>query len=302
MVLLVGLVFMVAFRFRPRHERSPFSFLGAAPGMSVGELRDVVVNKRKGTVECHPEFDAYQNCAIRFKPDAGPLTAIVDPGQRVIVVHAADMRALDTLHAQADSDQQSWSRVAGGESVPPLVAIGDTGAVRWTSIDHRFTAEQHFASTDDRPTQVILVDTKGVEELAARSSAAAERAKQSGWVAPTAEEASKAAEEQRANRQSNYDAMVSTIRELPDFETAHWNQFRSYTDNVGALPGLAIVGGTHLEILTATDSGWTAKSSNPALPRLSCVAAGGRVPAADQPFTAAGRSVSSGGVTCDPLP
>ena len=303
-VLLFGLVFMVAFRFRPNHDHSPFLLFGAAPGMSVGQLRDEIVNKRHGTVECHPEFDVYQSCALKFSPDPGVLLAVVDPGKRVIVLHGVSVVGLETLHAEADSAQQSWSRVTSGESVPPLYQIGDTGAVRWTSSDHRWTAEQHFSGTEDpdRATQVILVDTKGVEQLVARSAPAAERAKQSGWLAPTEEEASAALQERRANRRSDYGGLATTLSELGDFETAHWNEHHRYTDNVGELPGMFVIAGTHLEILSASDSGWTAKAANPAFPGASCIAVGGRVPAGDTPVTAQGRGISASGVICDPMP
>ena len=302
--LLMGLFFMVAFRFRPGRDRSPFSFFGVAPGMSLGQLRDIA-DKQHGSIECHPDYDVYQYCVVKVMPSPGLLSAVVDPSKRVIVLHAVTVVGLEGLHVEADSVRSSWSRVAEGQSVPPLVVIGDTGAVRWTSVDRRWTAEQHFNGRHDpdQATQVILVDTKGVEQLVAKSGKAADDAKRSGWIAPTAEDAAAAMEERKANRKSDYGALATTLSQLGDFETAHWNEHRTYTDNVGALPGIFISAGTILEIVTATDSGWTAKASNPDFPGLSCVAAGGRVPAIDLPATVGGRSISSAsGVACDPLP
>ena len=97
--------------------------------------------------------------------------------------------------------------------------------------------------------------------------------------------------------------MATTLTQLGDFESAHYNAHHTYTDNVADLGGMFIVGATHLEILTATDSGWTAKASLPGYPHSSCVAVGGRVPTTDMPVTAGGHSMTSAsGVTCDPLP
>lgn len=304
-VLLVGLVFMVAFRFRPRHERSPFSFLGVAPGMSLGQLRDEIVDRRRGTIECHPDYDVYQYCALKLMPSPGLLSAVVDPSKHVVVLHAVNVVGLEGLHVAADSARIEWSHVASAQSVPPLAQIGDTGAVRWTSPDQRFTAEQHFSGRHDpdEATQVILVDTKGVEALAAKSSKAADDAKRSGWIAPTADEAAAAMEERRANRQSDYGALATTLAQLGEFETAHWNEHHAYTDNLGDLSGIFVPEGARLEILTATDSGWTAKASSPDFPGASCVALGGRVPGPDLPATAGGRGISSAnGIACDPLP
>lgn len=303
-LLLSALCIMVAFRFRPGRERSPFSFYGVAPGMSVGQMRDEV-GKRHGNVECHSAFDVYERCVLNLLPTSGEVVAIADQGRRLIVLQAVATGESEGLHAEADSARQAWSRVALVQSVPPLVEIGDTGAVRWTSSDQRWTAEQHFSGQldPDPATHVILVDTRGLDRLTARSSQAEQEAKESGWTPPTAEEASAALAERKANRSSNYGALALALAQLSDFETAHFNEHHSYTDNVGELHGMVIPGTTHLEIMTASDSGWTAKASSPEFPGVSCVAAGGRVPVAEVPVTLHGRSAStSSGVVCDPMP
>jgi hypothetical protein len=62
-------------------------------------------------------------------------------------------------------------------------------------------------------------------------------------------------------------------------------------------------GATRLEILSATDSGWTARTTHPAFPGLSCVAYGGHVPASDWPVTQKGKSITFvEGSACDELP
>jgi len=303
-VLLCALFSMIAFRFRPGRERSPFSLFGMTPGMSLGQLRDVVA-RRNRVLECHATFDVYQRCFVHVQGSSGMLVAIVDPSNRVIIVHGLTMGESEELHAEADSVRASWSHVAPGKSVPPLVGIGDTGAVRWTSIDERWTAEQHFSGQEDPDpaTQVILVDTKGLDRLVARSNQAEQEAKASGWTPPTAEEAQAAIAELKANRVSDYRALATSLSQLSEFETAYRNEHQSYTDNIAALQGMVVPGHTLLEIPIATDSGWTAKASTPAIQKVSCIATGGRVSASDLPVTAQGRGItSSSGVICDPMP
>lgn len=303
--LILGVVLMFLYRLSPRHERSPFALFGVSPGMSVGELRKAVVKERGGTMDCRVDFGSYQYCALKYSPDPGMVAAVLDPSKNVIVVEAVSVVGLEGLYAQADSAQAAWNRVAQAVAVPPLVEAGDTGAVRWTSSNRRWTAETHFNGTRDPdvPNRVMLVDTKGVEQLAAGSDQGAEDAKRNGWIPPTEEEVATALEKRRSDRKSTYGAMATTLSQLGDFETAHFNAHHAYTDNVAELPGLFIIGGTNLEIISATDSGWVAKASLPNFPGVSCVAIGGKVAQIDWPVTAGGRSLSSPyGVTCDPMP
>lgn len=304
-VLIVALVVMVGYRFRPGHERSPFALFGTTPGMSLAELRRVVTKDHRGTVNCRQELDVYQYCVLKYDPDPGFVSAVVDPAGRVVVVHAVTVAGLDGLQAETESAQMAWSRVAKGVSVPPLVEISDTGAVRWASPNHRWTAELHFSGyrDPDVATQVILVDTKGVEQLAARSPQGAERAKRSGWIPPTASEALASFETYREERVSTYGAMMTSLTMLRDGETGYWNAHHAYTDNASELGGMFILGGTNLEILSATDSGWTARATHAAFPGLSCVAYGGHVPAVDWPVTAHGKRITwVEGSVCDSLP
>ena len=304
-VLIVALVVMVGYRFRPGHERSPFALFGAAPGMSLTELRKVVTKDHGGMVNCRKELDVYQYCVVKYAPDPGFVSAVVDPAGRVIVVHAVAVMGLDGLETETESAQAAWNRVAHGISVPPLVEISDTGAVRWISPNQRWTAELHFSGyrDPDVATQVILVDTKGVGSLASRSPEGAERAKRSGWIPPTASEALASYETHREERLSSYGDMATSLGMLRDREAGFYSAHHAYTDNASELEGMFVVGATNLEILTATDSGWTARATHPSFPGLSCVAYGGRVPAADWPVTAHGKRITwVEGSVCDSLP
>ena len=304
-VLIVALVIMVGYRFRPGHERSPFGLFGAAPGMSLCELRQVVTKDHAGTVNCRRELDVYQYCVVKYAPDPGFVSAVVDPAGRVIVVHAVAVLGLDGLEAETERAQGTWNQVARGISVPPLVEISDTGAVRWASPNQRWTAELHFSGyrDPDVPTQVILVDTKGVATLASRSSAGAERAKRSGWIPPTAGEALASFEKYREERVSNYGDMLTSLTMLRDHEAGYWSAHHAYTDNASELDGMFVAGAANLEILSATDSGWTARTTHPSFPGLSCVAYGGHVPAEDWPVTAHGKRITwVEGSVCDSLP
>jgi len=304
-VLIVTVALMFALRLRPGRDRSPFSLFGAAPGMTLTQLRASVSHYGSGTLDCRPQFGAYQSCQVKYSPDPGLITTVVAPDKRVIVVQAVNVVGLDGLNVQADSAQGAWNRVAQAQSVPPLAEIGDTGAVRWASRDNRWTAEMHYNGSHDpdRPTQLLLVDTRGVQKLAQSDDDAAEEAKRNGWIPPTAEEAAAAFQRRRANRASEFGAIANTLSTLGDFETAYWNAHHTYTDNVGDLPGMVVRGGTNLEMVSATDSGWTAKAMNPAFPKASCVASGGRVPPEQMPVTVGGKTISgSEGVACDPLP
>lgn len=303
-VLIAVLVFMVGFRFRPRHERSPFALFGVAPGMSVSEMRKAAA-QRKGTLDCRPQYDHYQYCALKLIPEPGIVGAVVDSKDRAIVVQAVAVSGLEGLYFQADTAATAWSAITQGAPVPPLVDRGDTGAVRWASPDHRWTAELHYGGSRDPDVarQVTIVDTRALHRLVAVSASAAADAKELGWIPPTAEEAAAAFEQHRRNRKSDYGALATTLSQLGDFEAAHFNAHHTYTDNVSDLPGMFIIGATHLEILSATDSGWTAKATLSGFPNSGCVAIGGRVPSAELPVTVGGRSVTSAdGVTCDPLP
>ena len=303
-VIIVGVATMFVMGAKPRGTRSPFALFGIAPGMTLAQLQKAVIAQEQGKIDCRPQFTGYKYCVLKFSQDAGIVAAVIDPKKRVVVVEAARVEGLDRLQAEAQSAQAEWNRVGQSAAVPPLVDRGDTGAVRW-SAGNRWTAELHFnGSQDPDPASyVLLVDTRAVEELAKSSDDAAESAKQSGWIPPTAEEAEAAFEKRRADRKSDYGAMATTLTQLGDYEAAHYNTHHTYTDNVADLGGMFIIGATHLEILSATDSGWTAKATLPGYPHSSCVAVGGRVAATDWPITAGGHSITSvNGVTCDPLP
>ena len=303
-VIIVGVATMFVMGAKPRGTRSPFALFGIAPGMTLAQLQKAVIAQEQGKIDCRPQFAGYKYCVLKFSQDAGIVAAVIDPKKRVVVVEAARVEGLDRLQAEAQSAQAEWNRVGQSAAVPPLVDRGDTGAVRW-SAGNRWTAELHFnGSQDPDPASyVLLVDTRAVEELAKSSDDAAENAKQSGWIPPTAEEAEAAFEKRRADRKSDYGAMATTLTQLGDYEAAHYNTHHTYTDNVADLGGMFIIGATHLEILSATDSGWTAKATLPGYPHSSCVAVGGRVAATDWPITAGGHSITSvNGVTCDPLP
>lgn len=303
-VLITALVVMVGYRFRPHHERSPFALFGATPGMSLAELRQNVT-KDHGMVNCRKELDVYQYCVVKYAPDPGFVSAVVDPAGRVIVVHAVTVMDLDGLETEVESAQAAWNRVAHGVSVPPLVEISDTGAVRWTSPNQRWTAELHFSGyrDPDVATQVILSDTKGVAALVAHSPEGKERAKRSGWLPPTAGEALASYETHREERLSSYGDMATSLGMLRDQEAGYYSAHHAYTDNASELAGTFVVGATNLEILTATDSGWTARATHPSFPGVSCVAYGGRVPAQDQPITAHGKRITwVEGSVCDSLP
>ena len=303
-LLIVALVVMVGYRFRPRHEHSPFALFGATPGMALTELREAVT-KKGGTVECHRDFDVYQYCAVKYAPDPGFVGALVDPAGRVIVLHATAVVGLDGLETEARSAQAAWSQLAHGVSAPPLVEAGDTGAVRWTSRNSRWTAELHYSVYRDPevPSQAILVDTKGVTLLASQSPESARRLKENGWIPPTAEEALASFETQKEERESKYEDMSATLNILRDREASYRSGHQSYTDNASELAGMSVAGSTNLEILTATDSGWTARATHPSFPGLSCVASGGRVPADDWPITAHGKRITwVEGAVCDSLP
>jgi len=298
-------VVMVGYRFRPGHERSPFQLFGAEPGMSLAELRKIVTKDHVGTVNCRKELDVYQYCVVKYAPDPGFVSAVVDPSGRVIVLHAVAVLDLDGLETESERAQGAWNRIAHGVSVPPLVEISDTGAVRWTSPNQRWTAELHFSGyrDPDAPTQVILVDTKGVAAFASRSSEGAERAKRSGWIPPTAGEALASYETHREERLSSYGDMATSLGMLRDREAGFYSAHQAYTDNASDLEGMFVVGATNLEILSATDSGWTARATHPSFPGLSCVAYGGRVPAQDWPVTAHGKRITwVEGSVCDSLP
>ena len=302
--VIIGVAMMFVMGAKPRGSRSPFALFGVAPGMTLAQLQKAVIAQQQGKIDCRPQFTGYKYCVLKFSPDAGIVAAVIDPKKRVVVVEAARVEGLDRLQSEAQNAQAEWNRVAQSVAVPPLVDRGDTGAVRWSS-GSRWTAELHFnGSQDPDPASyVLLVDTRAIEQLAKASEDAAESARQSGWIPPTAEEAAAAFEKRRADRTSDYGAMATTLSQLGDFESAHFNTHHTYTDNVADLAGMFIVGATHLEILSATDSGWTAKATLPGYPHASCVAVGGRVATTDLPVTAGGHSMTSAnGVTCDPLP
>lgn len=303
-VVIIGVATMFVMGAKPRGNRSPFELFGVAPGMTLAQLQKAVIAQQQGKIDCRPQFTGYRYCALKFSQDAGMVAALVDPKKRVIVVEASRVEGLDRLQSEVQHVQAEWNRVGQGIAVPPLVDRGDTGAVRWSAGD-RWTAELHFRGSNDPDpaSYVLLVDGKAIEQLAKSSEDAAENARQSGWIPPTAEEATAAFEKRRADRKSDYGAMATTLTQLGDFESAHYNTHHSYTDNLADLSGMFIVGATHLEILSATDSGWTAKATLPGYPNSSCVAIGGRVATGDWPVTAGGRSITSAnGVTCDPLP
>jgi hypothetical protein len=173
------------------------------------------------------------------------------------------------------------------------------------SPNHHWTAELHYSgsSDPDAANQAILTDTRAVALLGARSPEIAERARHSGWIAPTATEAEAAFETFRSERSTNFGHMRATITLVRDMEAAYYSEHHAYTDDAAALPGSFIVGATHLDILSATDSGWTARTTHPSFPGYSCVAVGGHVAGADWPVTERGQRITYiDGPACDSLP
>jgi len=102
-VLITALVVMVGYKVRPRHEHSPFALFGAAPGMSLAELRQSVTKAHSGMVNCRKELDVYQYCVVKYSPDPGFVSAVVDPAGRVIVVHGVAVMDLDGLATEIES-------------------------------------------------------------------------------------------------------------------------------------------------------------------------------------------------------
>jgi hypothetical protein len=301
---IVAVALMVAFRFRPRHDHSPFSIYGVSPGMSLAELTSTVEG-HGGKVSCPPQPDSYQTCALKLENDPGIVLTLLDPKKRVIVFHARGVIGMAGFADEGDAARASWGNVAQATSSPPVVEFGDTGVVRWMSPDKRWAAELHYAGIGDPdpPMGIVLVDRKGVATYAAHSPQAKEEAKRSGWLPPSVEEAAAAFENRQADRQSDFGAMSATLSVLRERETAHYMEHRSYTDDQTQLPGLLVIGNSNLEILTATDSGWTARATSRAIPGISCVAYGGRVPASDWPVTAGGKHITwVEGTACDSMP
>ena len=302
---IVGVACMFAYHFRPHHERSPFTFFGVEPGMSLDQLRGVVTGDGKGNVDCHRDFDVYQYCVVKLDPDPGFVAAVIDAKERVILLEAVSVAGLDGVHTQMDEAQARWNGVAPGHAAPPVVELGDTGIVRWMSPNHHWTAELHYSGNGDPdlPTRAVLTDTRAVAQLGARSPEIADRARHSGWIAPTAAEAEAAFETFRSERSSSFGHMQATLSLLRGMETAYWNEHHAYTDDASLLPGMSVVGATHLDILSASDSGWTARATHPSFPGLSCVALGGRVPAGEWPVTEKGQRITFvEGSSCDVLP
>jgi hypothetical protein len=300
-LVLLGIVFMIAYRFRPRYERSPFSFFRVGPGMSLRELRTTVAAAH-GRLSCRPDFKNYQYCVLKYSPDPGFMAALLDPSDHVVLVEAVEVQGLDGLGIEAESAQAIWSRVAAASPAAPFAEFHDTGAVRWTSATGRWTAELHYAGISDRdaPTHVLLVDAKGVSSLARQSRDAKDWATRSGWIPTTSARAAVAYEQRRTERKSDYGAMATTLASLHDHEAGYWNVNHTFTRE---LAGMFIIGGTELRVLTANDSGWTAEARHPGFPGHSCVTYGGKVPAPEWPVTAGGTQITSAeGVACDPAP
>jgi hypothetical protein len=303
-VAVVAVALMVAFRFRPRHDHSPFSIYGVSPGMSLAELTSTVEG-HGGKVSCRPEPHLYQTCALKLETDPGIVLTLLDPKSRVIVFHARGVVGMAGFADEADAARAAWGHMALGTPSPPVVELGDTGVVRWMSPDKRWAAELHYAGIGDPdpPMGIVLVDRKAVATYAAHSPQAREEVKRSGWIPPSVADAAAAFENREGDRQSNYQAMSATLSVLRDCETAHYTEHQSYTEDQTQLVGLLVVGNSNLEILTATDSGWTARATSQAIPGISCVAYGGRVPASDWPVTAGGKRITwVEGTACDSMP
>lgn len=291
----------MAYRFRPRHERGPFSFFGIAPGMSMREL-NAELAARRATVFCREDFKNYQYCVVKLSPDPAFVAAMLDRHDRVVLVTAVSVQGLDGIGVQADSAQLAWSRVAGGMQAVPFAEFSDTGAVRWTSKNGRWTAELHYGGFHDPdvPSHVILTDSEGIALFAAQTTTMKDWATNAGWIPTTASSAIVARQRRRAERKSDYGTMATTLAALHDHEAGYWNLNHTYTRD---LAGMFIIGGTRLRVLTANDSGWTADATHPEFPGRSCVTYGGRVPAHDWPVTQAGTAITSAeGVACDPEP
>jgi hypothetical protein len=222
----------------------------------------------------------------------------------VIVVEAGAIVGRPGLRLESEKETRAWSRVASPVAVAPMWAEGDTGAVRWTSPDRRWTAElQYSVNVDEGPYMALLVDAETVGSLAQASDHWAYRAKESGWIPWTREELDAAEQQLGDARRQQYDSMPAMLSVLREKQAGYWSQNHHYASNVSDLDGMPSIGNTEVRILSATDSGWTAEALDRRFPGITCVTLGGQVPQDQWPWTAGGaRTTLLQATACDPLP
>lgn len=186
-ITVLGVTAIIAYHVRPGRDRSPFALFHLAPGMSLRQMERSVEAVPGSRVSCRDDADVRHYCILSFSSDPGFMFALVDARDRVIVVQAYATLTHDELPLEVESARNVWNRVALAVSVPPLLADGDTGAVRWTSPDRHWTAEVHYNGLfdPDRPNMVMLVDTRAVAALARTSSHWVFRAREFGWIPPS---------------------------------------------------------------------------------------------------------------------
>ena len=196
------------------------------------------------------------------------LVALLDPTERVFVARPMGA-ATRTAWAQTEPIAAQCgmeSRFGPGVPAPPSSSLADTGAVRWASPNHRWTAELHsVAYRRSRPgdQQVILVDTKGCRAKAALSESPERRTREAERLdSATAGKLRLVRERIARSANASYRDMAPPLhpsrrrgRSLQRPSAIHRQCRRS--------SGTVRRGRTNLEILSATDSGWTARRRIP---------------------------------------
>jgi hypothetical protein len=309
LIVIVGVIALMlggAMR-RLRGPDSPLQLSHLAPGMSLRALKKAV-QRESGTASCR-DFGrpavGFQYCVIKVARSGGDMFALLDAHGRVAAIQLFQLAGKDSLAGEAARASAAWSRVATSAAIVPHVDQGDTGATRWATRDGRWSAEMHYRArfTPDVPMMLMVADRQAIAALAAQSPADAKRHE---FLDPTPEEASADLARIQGDRKSDWGALTTALTMLGDAQVAQYNAHGRYAARIADLPSFFIVGGTLLNITSASDTGWTAEARQPAFPGKSCVTYGGKV--SEHPRTAEGREItSSEGIACDvpapvPLP
>ncbi|MFL5613697.1 MAG: hypothetical protein ACJ796_08555 [Gemmatimonadaceae bacterium] len=295
------------------HRASPFALFGRddmRAGLRFDVLREAAKNESPKQYECVPLWSKAQRCVIAI--ENGTLVAILDSTNRVIRLMAASdpmVRLGANVHGQlilrddVRDMRAAWDSVASlrrddaDPRAPQLLWLDRTrrwGATIWYSRARRAEVPAASLPASNAELAMTVPESLGVTDLPAyalfaqlrpapKATPVVHPLRAPSLGPPTAEElltmlrsdlrALTAAEESAVHRTGRYETDVEKLDLTPSEDV-------------------------QLELVQATEDGWSAVATHPRLPAVSCVVYAGEI--ASHPATRKeGRHGAAGEVVCD---
>ena len=296
------------------HRTSPFTLFGRddmRAGLRFDALREAAKNESVKQYECVELWAKAQRCSVPI--ESGMLSAVVDSTGHVIRLLALTDPVLRNglnVHGQlifrdvvrdtrASWDSVGVSQIDDNDPMSPQFRWLDPsarwGSALWYSRVHRADVPRVTGAALATELAMTLPESIGVTDLAAYSLFVQRRPK------PVPEMASAISPIEAPHRAPIFDEILtmlrSDLRALTIAEEEAVHETGRYVTRLDSLH-IARTAGVDLQLTRATEDGWSAIATHPALPGRSCVIFAGNVSTA--PVTQKEqRHAPAGEIACD---